>query len=173
MVRIVERITGSIGLLAAWVVAPLVLATCYEVFSRYVLNDPTLWAYEVGYMATGSNFMLGMAYTLRERGHIRIDVLYSHFSDRVKASIDAIGIAFFLLPVAFWLSLKLWTYAYDAYLLGETTGESAWNPVVWPFRFVFFLGFVLLSLQSFIELLKSFRIIFDKNGTDKTVVRAT
>jgi TRAP-type mannitol/chloroaromatic compound transport system permease small subunit len=161
--RGIDRITGSVGLLAAWLVAPLVLATCYEVFSRYVMNDPTLWAYEVGYMATGTNFLLGIAYTLRERGHIRIDVLYSHFSDHVKAIIDAVGIALFLLPAAFWLSLKLWTYAYDAYLIGETTGESAWNPVVWPFRSMFFLGFVFLSLQGVGELIKSFRVISGKS----------
>ena len=162
MIRFIERITGAFGLLAAWLVVPLVLAICYEVFSRYVLNNPTLWAYEIGYMATGTNFMLGIAYTLRERGHIRIDVLYGRFSDRTRAVIDAIGIAFFLLPVAFWLSLKLWGYAYDAYLTGETTGESAWNPVVWPFRSMFFLGFIILSMQGFVELRKSFQVIFDK-----------
>ena len=159
MVRIIERITGHFGLLAAWLVAPLVLATCYEVFSRYVLNAPTLWAYEVGYMATGTNFLLGVAYTLRERGHIRIDVLYDKFSRRTKAMVDAIGILFFLLPTAFWLSLKLWIYAYEAWVIGETTGESGWNPVVWPFRMIFFLSFVLLSLQSVAELIKSYRVI--------------
>ncbi len=163
MLQRIERITGGAGLLAAWLVLLLVLATCFEVFSRYVLNNPTLWAYEVGYMATGTNFMLGMAYTLRERGHIRIDVLYGRFSARTKAVIDAIGIAFFLLPVAFWLSLKLWGYALEAWRIGETTGESAWNPVVWPFRSMFFLGFVLLSLQGSVELIKSFRVIFDKS----------
>ena len=162
MIRFIERITGAFGLLAAWLVVPLVLAICYEVFSRYVLNNPTLWAYEIGYMATGTNFMLGIAYTLRERGHIRIDVLYGRFSDRTRAVIDAIGIAFFLLPVAFWLSLKLWGYAYEAYLTGETTGESAWNPVVWPFRSMFFLGFIILSMQGFVELRKSFQVIFNK-----------
>ena len=55
-VRLIERITGSVGLIAAWVVVPLVGATVYEVFARYVLNAPTLWAYEVGYMAMGTNF---------------------------------------------------------------------------------------------------------------------
>ena len=168
MVSAIERITDNIGRVAAWLVVLLALTTCYEVFSRYLLNAPTLWAYEVGYMATGSNFILGIAYTLRERGHIRIDVLYSRFSERTKAVVDIIGLALFLLPATFWLSLKLWTYAYDAYLIGETTGESAWNPVVWPFRCIFFLGFVLLGLQGLVELLKSFKVIFDKNHASKT-----
>ena len=168
VVRTIERITGSVGLLAAWLVAPLVIATCYEVFSRYVLDNPTLWAYEVGYMATGTNFLLGVAYTLRERGHIRIDVLYSHFSDRAKAIVDVVGILFFLLPATFWLCLKLWTYAYDAFLLGETTGESAWNPVVWPFRSMFFLGFAFLSLQAVAEVIKSYAVIAGRSPHPST-----
>ena len=161
MVRLIERLTGGAGLLACWLVVLLVTATCYEVFSRYVLNDPTLWAYEVGYMATGTNFMLGMAYTLRERGHIRIDVLYSRFSVRTRAVIDLVGMVVFMLPTAFWLTLMLWGYAYDAWQLGETTGESAWNPVVWPFRTTFFLGFALLSLQGVAEVLKTLRVLAD------------
>lgn len=164
MTAAIERITGRAGLAAAWLVMLLALATCYEVFSRYLLNAPTLWAYEVGYMATGSNFILGMAYTLRERGHIRIDVLYSRFSARTQAVVDVVGLVFFLLPTAFWLSLKLWTYAYESYLIGETTGESAWNPVVWPFRAVFFVGFALLCAQGVVELRKAWPVIFGRRA---------
>lgn len=164
MTAAIERITGRAGLAAAWLVMLLALATCYEVFSRYLLNAPTLWAYEVGYMATGSNFILGMAYTLRERGHIRIDVLYSRFSARMQAVVDVVGLVFFLLPTAFWLSLKLWTYAYDSYLIGETTGESAWNPVVWPFRAVFFIGFALLCAQGVVELRKAWPVLFGRRA---------
>ncbi|HJM50061.1 MAG TPA: TRAP transporter small permease subunit [Alphaproteobacteria bacterium] len=153
-VRLCERLTGSFGMVAAWVVVPLVLATVFEVFSRYVLNDPTIWAYEIGYMATGTNFMLGMAFTLRERGHIRIDVLYTRFDERTKALVDLLSYVVLLLPLAFWLSLDLWSYAFDAYVIGEVTGESAWNPLVWPFRMTFFAGFCLLVVQGLVETIK-------------------
>ena len=154
-VRLCERLTGSFGMVAAWVVVPLVLATVFEVFSRYVLNDPTIWAYEIGYMATGTNFMLGMAFTLRERGHIRIDVLYTRFDERTKALVDLLSYVVLLLPLAFWLSLDLWSYAFDAYVIGEVTGESAWNPLVWPFRMTFFAGFCLLVVQGLVETIKA------------------
>jgi TRAP-type mannitol/chloroaromatic compound transport system permease small subunit len=167
-VRVVERVTGSFGVLAAWLVAPLVGATVFEVFSRYVLDDPTLWAYEIGYMATGTNFMLGIAFTLRERGHIRIDVLFSRFGERTKAVVDLFGYVFLLLPVSFWLCWALWGYAYDAYLINETTGESAWNPIVWPFRMTFFAGFALLSLQGVVE---TIRVVYLLRG--KTIPTAS
>jgi len=154
-VRLAERLTGGVGVVAAFVVAPLILATVYEVFARYLFNAPTIWAYEIAYMAMGTNFLLGAALTLRERGHIRIDLLYAAMSPRLQALIDTIGYAFLFLPVAWWLSWGLWNYAYNAYLSGETSGESAWNPIIWPFRIVFFAGFFLLALQATVELIKS------------------
>ena len=162
LVRWIERITGSIGLIAAWVVVPLIGATVYEVFARYLLNAPTLWAYEIGYMAMGTNFLLGAALTLRAGGHIRIDVFYSHFGPKTKALIDLLGYLILLLPTACWLSLHLWDYAYGAFLSGQTTGESAWNPVVWPFRLVFFSGFLLLSAQGVAEVIKTIYVLLDR-----------
>ena len=72
----IERLSNATGFMIAWVVFPLILATCYEVFSRYVLNAPTIWAFELGYMAMGVHGLIGTAYTLRCHAHIRIDVLY-------------------------------------------------------------------------------------------------
>lgn len=155
IVRFVERLTGGVGLVAAAVVAPLILAMVYEVFARYLFNAPTIWAYELAYMAMGTNFLLGAAFTLRDRGHIRIDVLYSHLRPRTQAAIDILGYLLLFLPLAWWLSWGLWNYAYNALLSGETSGESAWNPLIWPFRMVFFLGFLLLALQATAELIKA------------------
>lgn len=149
--------------MAALIVAPLVLATVYEVFARYLFNAPTIWAYEIAYMAMGSNFLLGAAFTLRERGHIRIDLVYSHVRPRAQAVIDIVGYVFLFLPVAWWLSWGLWKYAYFAYLSGETSGQSAWNPIIWPFRMVFFAGFLLLSLQATAELVKAYYLLLGRD----------
>ncbi len=71
---------ASAGKLTAWLVAPLILATVYDVAARYLFNAPTQWAYEVGYMMMGAHALLGMAFTLREGGHIRIDAFTQKFS---------------------------------------------------------------------------------------------
>lgn len=155
----IERINTAFGVLAAWIIAPLIFATVYEVISRYVFNAPTIWAFEIGYMAMGANFLLGAAYALREKAHIRIDVAYSHFPPRAKALVDVVGYAFAFIPFGAWLSYRLAIYAWTAYQSGETSGESAWNPVIWPLRVVFFLGFALLTLQALAELVKSLRIL--------------
>lgn len=156
---LIERVNTSVGVIAAWIVAPLIFATVYEVISRYVFNAPTIWAFEVGYMAMGANFLLGAAYTLREKAHIRIDVAYSHFPPRGQALVDVVGYACVFIPFGVWLSYRLALYAWSAFESGETSGESAWNPVIWPLRVVFFLGFALLTLQAFVELARALRTL--------------
>jgi TRAP-type mannitol/chloroaromatic compound transport system permease small subunit len=158
-VRIVDRISAFSGIIAAWLIAPLVIATCYEVASRYLFNAPTIWAYEIGFMATGAQFLLGMAYTLNRGAHIRIDVLSTMMSERTKAIIDLICYLFLLLPFVAWVSWNLYFRAITAMRTNEHSGQSAWNPPLWPFRTIFFIAFALLLLQVLAEIVKSVRTL--------------
>ena len=90
LVSAIERVTSSVGYLAAIIVLPLALATAYDVFARYVLLEPTIWAFELGYSFTGAHFLLGSAITLKLRGHIRIDLIYARLTPRTQAVIDLI-----------------------------------------------------------------------------------
>ena len=155
-IRNIERITGSVGILAAFALVPLVLATCYEVFARYAMNAPTIWAYEVGYILTGSHFLLGMAYTLKCGEHIRIDIFSGGFSARTRALIDLVGYSI-TLPLMIWLTYALFQHLATGYLRDEHSGQSAMNLPVWPFRVVFFVAFGLFALQVLAETIKSAR----------------
>jgi TRAP-type mannitol/chloroaromatic compound transport system permease small subunit len=156
LIRSIERATGSVGVFAALLLVPLVVATCYEVFARYLLGAPTVWAYEVGYFLTGSHFLLGFAYTLRSDQHIRIDIFSGHFSARTRAIIDLLGYAV-TLPLTIWLSYALFQHLAQGYLRNERSGQSAMNMPVWPFRIVFFVAFTLLALQILAEVIKAAR----------------
>ena len=156
LIKYIERITGSIGILASLALVPLVLSTCYEVFARYAMGAPTIWAYEVGYLLTGSHFLLGMAYTLREGEHIRIDVFSGKFSTRTRAVIDLLGYTV-TLPLMLWLTYELYLYLAAGYLRNELSGQSALSLPVWPFRVVFLVAFALFALQIFAEAVKSVR----------------
>ena len=158
IVEFLDKISGTSGALAAWLVIPLIAASCYEVFSRYVLGEPTLWAFEIGYMVMGTHFLIGLAYTLREGEHVRVDFFYAHVSPRTRALIDAFTYVALLLPLAGWLSLALWQKVLSAYASHERSGMSAFNPVIWPFRLVMCTAFALLFLQAVSELLKAIRV---------------
>jgi TRAP-type mannitol/chloroaromatic compound transport system permease small subunit len=164
ILNLIDRIIGSTGVVGAWLVAPLVLASCYEVIARYVFNTPTIWAFELGYMLTGANFLLGMAYALRERSHIRIEIFYQHFTPRVRAIVDILTYVVIVIPICAWLTYGLYEYAINAFLSRETTGMSAWNPPIWPFRVSFALGFLALALQALAELIRAIQIL--RNGIE-------
>ena len=151
--------SGTAGALAAWLVIPLIAASCYEVFSRYVMDEPTLWAFEVGTMMMGTHFLIGLAYTLREGGHVRVDVFYGRASRRAKALIDAFTYVGLLLPLTAWLIHGFARKVITAYETQERSGLSAFNPVIWPFRAVMFAAFVLLFLQALAELLRCYAVL--------------
>lgn len=158
LIRTIERLTGSVGVIASLALVPLVIATCYEVFARYAMDAPTVWAYEVGYVLTGSHFLLAMAYALQKGAHIRIDIFSGKFSLRTRAIIDLLAYAV-VLPLMVWLSTSLFSHLATGYLRHERSGQSAMNLPVWPFRVVFFVAFTLLALQLFVEVIKSARVL--------------
>jgi TRAP-type mannitol/chloroaromatic compound transport system permease small subunit len=154
VLRLIERLSGVSGEATAWLVVPLILATTYDVVARYAFNAPTQWAYEVGYMMMGTQALLGMAYTLHAGGHIRIEAFSERFSQTSKAIVDLCGYAV-VLPCLCWVTWSLWSYWITAFRSGELSGQSAWNPVIWPFRLIFFIAFVLLVLQIVAEIIKA------------------
>lgn len=141
---------------------PLIVASCYEVFSRYVLDQPTLWAFELGYMVMGAHFLIGFAYTLREGEHVRVDIFYARFSRKTQALIDALTYVLLLLPLATWLAVAFGEKVAKAYESHERTGMSAFNPVIWPFRLVMCAAFALLALQGVAQLIRCYRVLIGK-----------
>ncbi len=154
LISVIERINLGVGWFAALLILPLTLATCYEVFARYLFTAPTIWAFELGYMLTGAYFLLGAALTLQRGEHIRIDLIYARLPARRKALIDLICYVCFFIPFTIFIGGRLWQYMTHAMDTGEGSGQSAWNPVIWPFRLVFLVGFGTLGLQALAEAAK-------------------
>ena len=146
---------------------PLIGASCYEVFSRYVLDAPTLWAFEVGYMFMGTHFLIGMAYTLREGAHVRVDLYYARLSRKKRALIDAFTYLVLLLPFSVWLTVGLWEKVLRAYASHERSGMSAFNPVIWPFRAVLCTAFALLALQALAQLIRVYMILTNRASPEE------
>ena len=151
----IDRLTDRISTVGAWLVVPLFLIMSYEAFARFTLNLPTFWSWELAYMITGAHFVLGIAYVTKTRQHIRVDFVYAQLPPRLQALIDFTIYAGFILPVSAWMTWRLGLVAIEAYKVGEITGESAWNPVVWPIRSLVAFGFGLFCLQCLAEAVKS------------------
>lgn len=160
--RRLDLISIGSGYLAAWLIVPMVLSLTYEVVARYMFNAPTQWAYDMTFMLYGSFFMLGAAYTLQRKGHVRTDSLYTGWSPRRQAITDLACYLLMFLPFVGVFVFVGWGYFFKAFLSNETFVSSSWQPITWPFKMAMPLAGILLLIQGFSECLKCLHTI--RNG---------
>ena len=155
IVFLIDKLSLVVGASAATLVLPLGLIMTYEALARFLLNLPTFWAYELSYMITGAHFALGIALVTRNSEHIRIDFLYSRMPELCKEIIDFIVLFFCMTPLMIWTSVELVTYAWNTWLIKEVSGESGWNPVIWPVKTAIAIGFSVFAIQLIAEVIKT------------------
>jgi TRAP-type mannitol/chloroaromatic compound transport system permease small subunit len=155
-IRIIDTFTDLTGTMFAWMSIPLVVAVAYEVIARYLFNAPTIWSYDVTYMLYGALFMLGAAYALHKGAHIRTDFFWENFTPRTKGVIDSIAYVVFFFPSLTALGIISYFEASYALSINETSDQTPWRPILWPFKFIVPLACLLLLIQGLSEFLKSF-----------------
>ena len=156
----VDRFSTWIGQVFAWSIVVLTFLITYEVFSRYVLNNPHDWNLNVQSMLYRTLFMMAGAYTLSKNGHVRGDVLYGFFQPRTQASIDLILYIVFFLPGIVALTYAGWTYANEALVIREKTFSATPLPL-YPFKFVIPFAGAMLLLQGIVEIVRCISCLRD------------
>jgi len=106
-------------------------------------------------MITGAHFALGIALVTRNSEHIRIDFLYSRMPELCKEVVDFIVLFFCMTPLMIWTSVELVAYAWNTWLIKEVSGESGWNPVIWPVKTAIAIGFSVFAIQLIAEVIKT------------------
>jgi TRAP-type mannitol/chloroaromatic compound transport system permease small subunit len=147
----IDAVSTWIGKAAAWAAVGLTLLISWEVFSRYVMNNPHAWVFDAQIMLYGTMFMLAGAYTLSKNGHVRGDVLYGFFSPRAQATVDLVLYFLFFLPGVVALTWAGWSYAQESLAIREQTFSATPLPL-YPFKFVIPLAGATLLLQGFAEI---------------------
>ena len=84
----IDQLSKSVGHAFAWCIVILTLGTSYEVFVRYVLDDPTSWAFDMSYILYGGLFLMSGAYALSRGSHVRGDVFYRLMPKRVQGGVE-------------------------------------------------------------------------------------
>jgi TRAP-type mannitol/chloroaromatic compound transport system permease small subunit len=150
----VDRFTTRIGHFFAWLIVALTGLICWEVFSRYVLNDPHPWAFDVQIMFYGTLFMMAGAYTLAANGHVRGDILYGFFTPRTQAFFDLVLYILFFIPGIVALVWAGYQYAGESFAIREHSSITAQGPPIYPFKAVIPVAGALLLLQGAVEILR-------------------
>jgi TRAP-type mannitol/chloroaromatic compound transport system permease small subunit len=155
----VDRVSEWSGRTVSWLVLILTVMLGYEIVMRYLFNAPTKWAFDMSYMLGGSYFMLGEAYTLHKKAHVRIDIFYSRFSERNQARIDAIFYVFLFFPLWGGLLYALIPYVYLSWQIGERSMQGYWMPILYPFKTVMPVAIFMFLLQGIAEFVRCILII--------------
>jgi TRAP-type mannitol/chloroaromatic compound transport system permease small subunit len=155
VVRAIDWFTDVTGYCVSWLNIPLVFAVAYEVIARYAFGAPTIWSFDVTYMLYGTIFMLGAAYALHKGAHIRTDFFYEKWSVKTKGMVDSISYVLFFFPSLVMLLAASANEAWYAFSIHETSEQTTWRPILWPYKTVVPVTCVLLLIQGISETIKS------------------
>ncbi|MEM1319521.1 MAG: TRAP transporter small permease subunit [Bacteroidota bacterium] len=158
-VRIVDAINEQVGRATAWLTSLLVLVVCLDVISRYVFSDTAAWVMELEWHLFALIFLFGAGYTFKHDRHVRVDLFYTHFSERNKAWVNLLGGTLFLVP---WCLLILYTsfgFALDSWQTGEGSPNPGGLPARYLIKFSICLGMLLLLLQALASIARALLVL--------------
>ena len=147
-VTFIDRLTAWFGKAFAWCIVIMTFGVGYEVFVRYVLRDPTAWAFDLSYMMYGSLFMMAGAYTLSRDGHVRGDFLYRLWKPSTQAKVELVLYFLFFFPGILALILAGWKYAARSFRYTEVSVMSPANVPIFQFKAIIVAAGILLLLQG-------------------------
>ena len=150
----IDALSTWVGKFFGWLILLLTFGVSYEVFVRYVLRAPTIWAFDITYITYGAMFLMAGAYTLARNGHVRADVLYRFWKPRTQASMDLFLYIIFFLPAVLAFMYSGWFYAKMSVQFREVSIFSPAGIPVFPLKALIPVTGALLLLQGIAEIIR-------------------
>jgi TRAP-type mannitol/chloroaromatic compound transport system permease small subunit len=150
----VDKISTFVGKTFSWLIVSLTFLITYEIFSRYALDAPHAYAFDMMLQMYGTLFMMSGAYTLSKNSHVRGDVLYGFFPPRLQAGLDLTLYIVFFLPGVTALCWAGYTYAAESWAIREYSSITSEGPPIYPFKTVIPVAGAFLLVQGIVEIIR-------------------
>ncbi len=167
--RVVDKLNGYVGKIADITVLAACFISAGNAFIRYGVSYSSNAWLEVQWYLFGATFMLGASYTLLRNEHVRVDLLYGNMGERTRLWVDVFGFICFMLPATLLLTWMTFPFFWDAFIRHEDS-SNAGGLIRWPVKALMPLGFFLLSLQGFSELIKRIALLMGLKPDIEVVV---
>jgi TRAP-type mannitol/chloroaromatic compound transport system permease small subunit len=156
-VRVVDRLSDYVGLVAMYLIVAMIGVLLLDAVTRNVLNIPLHWCIEVAQFTLAAYYFMGGAVTLKNDDHVRMDLIYSHLSERGRAIMDLITVwcLLFYLSVLLFGSISSLNYA----IATNERRFSMWNPSMIPIKALMVACLVLMILQTVSLIFKYFAAV--------------
>ena len=164
--RAIDTINGFVGKYAIWLIFGATTISALNATVRKIFDYSSNAYLEVQWYLFAWSFLIAAGYTLLKRDHVRIDVLNSHFPKKLQLAVEILGLIFFLTP----LCVMVIYFTVPLTIQMFNTGEMSNNPgglIRWPVWLALPIGFALLLLQGWSELIKCIAYLAGK-GPDPT-----
>lgn len=155
--KFVDQISTLIGKTIIWLILASALISAGNAIARKAFSIGSNAFLEIQWYLFAAVFLFGAGFAFLQNAHVRIDVISNQLSPRARSRIDIIGIVLFLFPLCFFMIDFSWPIVHNAYVSGEMS-SNAGGLIRWPMYALVPVGFALLGLQAFSELIK--RIAF-------------
>ncbi len=157
--RSIDRFSDVLGWIAGALMFVLLANVFYDAIMRYFFRTGSIALQELEWHIFSVVFLFGVAYALKEDGHVRVDILYDRFSPKWKAIVNITGTFVFLIPLAVLIANGSIWYVHEAYTMGEVSGDpgglthryliKAVIPISFVFLIVSAAGFVVRNIRIF------------------------
>ena len=152
---LIDGLSNRLGQLFSWLTLGMVIAMATIVVLRYVFQIGSIALQESVIYINALIFTFGVGYTLKEQGHVRVDIFYSRLSHRQRAWIDLCGTLLLLVPSAVFIIWVSWDYVSISWQIREGSAESSGLPYVYLIKSAILILPGLLLLQGMSEILKT------------------
>ena len=153
LIKFIDSLSILTGRLFSYLIGIMIAVIVFEVGSRYLFNAPTIWANESVTYLCGILAVMGGAYTLQKKGHVKVDIVYNRFPKKVKMVVDILTFPVFLICFIALISVSFDVF-HDSLTEKETTG-TAWLLPLYPIRAFIPLAGLLILLQGIANLIRS------------------
>ena len=153
----IERLGNVLNVL----MIALVCVVIVVVVGRYFFEIGSVALQELTTYLHATIFMLGIAYTLKHDGHVRVDIFYRNFSNRSQTLINVIGGFVFILPISIFIGWSSLDYVLASWSIMETSTENNGLPFIYLLKTVMLIMPSLLMIQGFISIIKNVAVLYN------------
>ena len=162
-----NKFADAIGYFTAFVMVLMILNVTYDVVMRYFFNTGSLAMQELEWHLFSVIILLGISYTLKEDGHVRVDLIYDRLTEKKKAKINMVGSAIFIIPVALLIGVESIPYVIESFNSNEISPDPGGLEYRWIVKSLIPLSFFLLIITAIGFFIKNLNIYKGLHGSDE------
>ena len=149
----IERVIDLFGKVASWLTLSIVLLIVVNVILRYSMSLGSVWAQELEWHLLAAMILFGISFSLLRGDNVRVDLFYANYTPQKKYIVDLVSAILTIIIAVFFVKLSI-NYVWQSFSIGEVSPDPGGIPMRWLVKSLIPIGFSLLALQGFAEMLR-------------------